>query len=83
MPSTELFERQPKEYRDQVLPPAVRKRLVVEAGSSLGWRSYAGLDGAVICRSQFGASAPIKELLHQFGFTTDNVYNTAQKLLAG
>jgi transketolase len=82
MPSTELFERQPKEYRDQVLPPAVRKRLAVEAGSSLGWRSYVGLDGAVICRSQFGASAPIKELLHQFGFTTDNVYNTAKTLLS-
>jgi len=82
MPSTELFERQPKEYRDQVLPPAVRKRLVVEAGSSLGWRSYAGLDGVVICRSQFGASAPIKELLQQFGFTTDNVYTTAKTLLA-
>jgi len=82
MPSTELFEQQPKEYRDQVLPPSVRKRLAVEAGSSLGWRSYVGLDGDVICRSKFGASAPIKELLQQFGFTTDNVYNTAKTLLA-
>ena len=82
MPSTELFERQPKEYRDQVLPPVIRKRLAVEAGSSLGWRSYVGLDGAVICRSQFGASAPLKELLQQFGFTTENVYNTAKSLLS-
>jgi transketolase len=82
MPSTELFERQRKEYRDQVLPPSVRKRLAVEAGSSLGWRSYVGLDGAVICRSQFGASAPLKDLLQQFGFTTENVYNTAKTLLS-
>jgi transketolase len=81
MPSTELFEKQPKEYRDAVLPPSVRKRLAVEAGSSLGWRNYVGLDGEVICRSKFGASAPIKELLQQFGFTTDNVYNTAKTLL--
>jgi len=82
MPSTELFERQPKEYRDQVLPPAVRKRLAVEAGTSLGWRCYVGLDGAVICRTQFGASAPLKEVLKQFGFTVENVYNTAKTLLA-
>jgi transketolase len=82
MPCTELFERQPQAYRDQVLPPTVRKRLAVEAGSSLGWRSYVGLDGAVVCRCQFGASAPIKDLLQQFGFTTENVYNTSKKLLA-
>ena len=82
MPSTELFERQPAEYRNQVLPPTVRKRLAVEAGSSLGWRSYVGLDGDVVCRSQFGASAPLKEVLKQFGFTGENVYNTAKKLLA-
>ncbi len=82
MPSPELFERQPKEYRDQVLPPAVRKRLAVEAGSSLGWRSYIGLDGEVICRSKFGASAPLKEVMKQFGFTADNVYQTAKTLLA-
>jgi len=83
MPSTELFERQTQEYRDQVLPPTVRKRLAVEAGSSLGWRGYVGLDGAVICRDQFGASAPLKDLLKQFGFTVENVYATAKKLLAG
>jgi len=81
MPSTELFERQPQEYRDQVLPPAVRKRLAVEAGSPLGWRNYVGLDGAVVCRNQFGASAPLKDLLQQFGFTVENVYQTAKKLL--
>lgn len=83
MPSFELFERQSREYREQVLPPAVRKRLAVEAGTSLGWRRYVGLDGAIIARSHFGASAPVKELLKQFGFTAENVYNTAKALLAG
>jgi transketolase len=83
MPSCELFERQPREYREQVLPPAVRKRLAVEAGVSLGWQRYVGLDGAVIACRSFGASGPIKDLLKHFGFTTDNVYQTAKALLAG
>jgi transketolase len=82
MPSMELFSHQPQEYRDQVLPPAVRKRLAVEAGSPQGWCSYVGLDGAVVCRPQFGASAPIKELLQRFGFTVEHVYNAAKTLLA-
>jgi transketolase len=82
MASTELFEMQPVEYRESVLPKAVRKRLVVEAGSSLGWRHYVGLDGAIICRDHFGASAPLKDVLNQFGFTTANVYQTAKQLLA-
>jgi len=83
MPSFELFERQPREYREGVLPRAVRKRLAVEAGSSLGWRRYVGLDGAIIARRHFGASAPIRDLLQHFGFTTENVYNTAKALLTG
>ncbi|MFQ5864720.1 MAG: transketolase [bacterium] len=83
MPSIELFERQPREYREQVLPPSVRKRLAVEAGSSLGWRRYVGIDGAIIARRHFGASAPLKDLLKQFGFTTDNVVAKAKALLKG
>ena len=83
MPSWELFERQPREYREQVLPPSVRKRIAVETGSAIGWQRYVGLDGAVIARSQFGASAPLKDLLKQFGFTTENVLNTAKALLGG
>ena len=83
MPSFELFEYQPREYRDEVLPPTVRKRLAVEAGTSLGWRRYVGLDGAIIARSHFGASAPLKDLLKQFGFTCENVYESAKALLAG
>ncbi len=82
MPSYELFERQPREYREQVLPSSVRKRLAIEAGSSLGWRRYVGIDGAIIARRHFGASAPLKELLKQFGFTTQNVVATAKKLLS-
>jgi len=82
MPSFELFEQQPREYREQVLPPSVRKRVAVEAGSSLGWRRYVGIDGAIIARRDFGASAPLKDLLKQFGFTTENVVATARKLLA-
>ena len=81
MPSFELFERQPAEYRNQVLPPAVRKRVAVEAGSAQGWHQYVGLDGAIIARSQFGASAPVQELMKQFGFTAQNVYTTAKGLV--
>jgi transketolase len=80
--STELFEMQSAEYRESVLPKAVRKRLAVEAGTSLGWRHYVGLDGAIICRDHFGASAPLKDVLNQFGFTTENVYQAARQLLA-
>ncbi|MDA2937365.1 transketolase [Acidobacteria bacterium AH-259-A15] len=83
MPSYELFERQPRAYREEVLPPSVRKRVAIEAGSSLGWRRYVGIDGAIIARRHFGASAPLKDLLKQFGFTTENVVATARTILAG
>jgi transketolase len=81
MPSFELFNQQPATYRNQVLPPAVRKRVAVEAGSAFGWAQYIGLDGAYITRSEFGASAPVGELMKRFGFTAENVYNTAKGLL--
>jgi transketolase len=83
MPSWELFERQPRAYREQVLPLSVRKRLSVEAGVTQGWEKYVGLDGASIGRNGFGASAPVKDVMNHFGFTTENVYNTAKALLAG
>jgi transketolase len=82
MPCWELFERQPEAYRASVLPPAVRARVAVEAGTSLGWRRYVGLDGAIVARREFGASAPLKELLKQFGFTIDNVVAQAQAVMA-
>ncbi len=83
MPSWELFEHQPLEYRQSVLPPAVRKRLSVEAGVTLGWQKYVGLDGGSVGRDGFGASAPVKDLMKHFGFTGENVYNAAKALLAG
>ncbi|HVF90949.1 MAG TPA: transketolase [Blastocatellia bacterium] len=81
MPCWELFERQPREYRDEILPPRVRARLAVEAGTSLGWSEYAGLDGRIIARRQFGASAPFKELLKQFGFTVENIVTQAREMV--
>lgn len=82
MPSWELFQQQADDYRQSVLPPQVRARLAVEAGTTLGWREYVGLDGAIIARADFGASAPIKDLLQHFGFTTENVLAQARTLLA-
>ena len=73
MPCWELFEEQSAEYKTQVLPPEVRARVAVEAGTSLGWREYVGNDGIVVARDDFGASAPIKDLLQHFGFTVENV----------
>jgi transketolase len=79
MPCWELFERQPEEYRASVLLPSVRARVAVEAGTSLGWRRYVGIDGRIIARRQFGASAPLKELLKHFGFTVENVVAAARE----
>jgi transketolase len=82
MPCWELFERQPEAYRESVLPASVRARVAVEAGTSLGWRRYVGIDGRIIARRDFGASAPLKELLKQFGFTLENVVAAARESMA-
>jgi transketolase len=82
LPCWELFERQTEEYRQSVLPPSVRARVAVETGTSLGWRRYTGIDGEIIARRDFGASAPLKELLKQFGFTVEKVVEAARKSLA-
>ena len=79
MPSWQLFERQPQDYRDNVIPPAVTARVCVEQASTFGWARYAGLTGEVIAMKTFGASAPLKELQKKFGFTTDNVVATAKQ----
>ena len=79
MPCWELFERQTEEYRASVLPPSVRARVAVEAGTSLGWRRYVGIDGRIVARRDFGASAPLKELLKHFGFTVENVVAAARE----
>ncbi len=81
MPSWELFKQQSQEYQDSVLPPQVRARVAVEAGTGLGWREYVGSEGRVIARYDFGASAPIKDLLKHFGFTADRVASEARSLI--
>jgi len=81
MPCWELFEEQDQSYRDAVLPPSIRKRLSVEAGTGLGWAKYVGAEGASISRDDFGASAPAKELFQRFGFTVDAVIAKANELL--
>src|SRR5262249_32090591 len=81
MPSWKLFFKQPQEYRDSVFPPKVKARVSIEAGTTLGWRDVVGDDGIVIGHSDFRASAPIKDLYREFGFTTENVLAQAKKLL--
>jgi transketolase len=81
MPCWELFERQPSDYRDEVLPPDVDARLSVEAGISLGWERWVGDHGSSVAIDRFGASAPGHEVLERLGFTPDNVAAKAQALL--
>jgi transketolase len=83
MPCWELFEEQSQEYRDQVLPPEVKIRLAVEAGSHFGWAQWTGTEGDVISVDRFGASAPGPEVMKQYGFTVDNVVSRAVALVRG
>jgi len=82
MPSWDIFEQQDQSYREQVLPPDVTARLAVEAGATLGWERYVGPKGRVIGMRSFGASAPLKDVLKKFGFTVENVAQTARALVA-
>ncbi|HEY5597021.1 MAG TPA: transketolase C-terminal domain-containing protein, partial [Candidatus Bipolaricaulota bacterium] len=81
MPSWELFEAQSQQYRDEVLPPGVWKRLSVEAGATLGWERYVGARGAKIGLDRFGASAPGPLLMEKFGFSSEHVLAQARRLL--
>ena len=81
MPCEEVFERQPDEYKEKLLPKAVRARVGVEAASGFGWEKYVGLDGAVICMHSFGQSAPAGQLFERFGFTAQNVAETVKKIM--
>ena len=81
MPSWELFEKQDTSYKEKVLPPAIRKRLAVEAGSVLGWHKYVTDEGSIVGMTTFGDSAPAGDLMKLFGFTVDNVVKEARKLL--
>jgi transketolase len=81
MPSWELFERQPREYREEVLPPSVPARLAVEAGVSLGWKRYVGEGGDSVSLDRYGASAPGEIVLKELGFNVENVVARAKALL--
>ena len=81
MPSWELFEKQPKSYKDSVLPPKVKTRIAIEAGIEMGWRKYIGDNGIFIGMSSFGASAPANVCFEKFGITSDAVIDAAKKLV--
>jgi transketolase len=81
MPSWELFEKQPREYKDSVIPPQVKNRIAVEAAVGLGWEKYLGEKGVFIGMSSFGVSAPYKEAYAHFGITAENIVTTAKMLL--
>jgi transketolase len=81
LPSWALFEQQPAEYRDSVLPPSVTARVAIEQASTFGWERYVGASGAIVGMSTFGASAPLKELQKAFGFTPELVVEAARAQL--
>jgi transketolase len=82
MPCSELFDRQPQAYRDEVLPPSVKARVAIEQASTLGWHRYVGDGGAIVGMHTFGASAPLKELVKKFGFTPYAVSEVARERVA-
>jgi transketolase len=81
LPSWELFDSQPVEYKDSVMPPSLSARVAVEQASTLGWERYVGTRGRVIGMKTFGASAPLKELQRKFGFEPDRVAAVVRELL--
>ncbi len=81
MPSWEIFEQQPEDYRREVLPPDVTQRVSIEAGVTLGWHRYVGREGEIIGIDHFGASAPGGVLLKEFGFTCENILHRVKSLL--
>jgi transketolase len=81
MPSWDIFEDQPQAYRDSVLPPAVKARMAIEQGSTLGWERYVGPAGKVVGMKTFGASAPLKELQRKFGFEPERIVELATEML--
>lgn len=81
MPCMDIFEKQSLEYKEKVLPKAVRARVAVEALSEFGWGKYVGLDGKTVCLDRFGASAPAGVLFKEFGFTVDNVVKAVKEVI--
>jgi transketolase len=82
LPSWELFDRQDRSYRDEVLPPGITARVSVEEASTIGWDRYAGFGGTKIGMHTFGTSAPLKDVQTKFGFTPDKVAEAAKELLS-
>ena len=82
MPCWDLFDEQSAEYKESVFPAAVRARVAVEAGRSIGWERYVGLEGRIVGQNQFGASAPAKDVFKHFGFTAENVVAHARESIA-
>jgi transketolase len=83
LPCWELFEQQDEAYREGVLPRAVRARVAIEAGATLGWERWVGSDGAIVGLDHFGASAPAQTIFEKFGFTVDRVADVARRVLRG
>lgn len=81
MPCQEFFDQQDKQYKEAVLPHAMRKRLSVEMASSFGWHKYVGLDGITMSIDEFGKSAPAQDVIQSYGFTVDGVVENIEKLL--
>lgn len=81
MPSMDLYEAQSDEYKESIMPKAVRARVAVEAAADFGWGKYVGLDGTTVTMKGFGASAPAGVLFKKFGFTTENVVNAVKSVL--
>jgi len=80
-PSWELFEKQEAEYKERILPSSVKARVSVEAGVKLGWERYTGEHGASVSIEIFGHSAPEKVLMDKYGFTPQNICETAKEVL--
>jgi transketolase len=83
MPSFELFEEQSPDYKESVLPQKVTKRLIVEAGTSLGWERYAGPEGLIISNEDFGFSAPAEQVFKELGFSPEAVAERIRRMLEG
>jgi transketolase len=82
LPSWELFDQQPEDYRESVLPPAVTARVSIEQGSTLGWERFVGTGGAMMGMHTFGASAPLKDVQRKFGFTPEAIVAACKQQLA-
>ena len=81
MPCVEEFEKQSEKYKESVLPSKVRARVAVEAGATMPWFKYVGLDGKIIGIDRFGESAPAGKLFDKFGFTVSNVVETVKEIV--